>query len=223
MAAAGGLHAEIKIGDSMLMIGGGIPGRKMSATPNTTALHVYVEDTDAVYQRALAAGATSISGPADQEYGERSAGVKDPAGNYWYIATHQGPTYVPKGLNNVNVYMHPWRGEPVINFLKRAFGAEELGKYASPDGIIHHAEIRVGSSVVELGEAHGPYQPLPVDVLPLRSRLRRGLSARAEGWSHIDFRAHRPTLRRPQRRSERRLRQPVVHRDAHQRRGPGKE
>jgi uncharacterized glyoxalase superfamily protein PhnB len=157
---AGGLHAEVRIGDSILMIGGGIPGREFHSTPNTTALHLYVEDTDAVYQRALAAGATSISGPADQEYGERSAGVKDPAGNYWYIATHQGPTYMPKGLNNVNVYMHPLRGEPVINFLKRAFGAEELAKYASPDGVIHHAEIRVGTSVVELGEAHGPYQPL---------------------------------------------------------------
>ena len=160
IGGAGGLHAEVRIGDSMLMMGGGIPGREFRSTANTTALHVYVEDTDAVYQKALAAGATSISGPADQEYGERSAGVKDFAGNYWYIATHKGPTYIPEGLNNVNVYMHPWRGEPVIRFLKRAFGAQELGKYASPDGIIHHAEIRVGSSVVELGEAHGPYQPL---------------------------------------------------------------
>jgi len=160
IGGAGGLHAEVRIGDSMLMMGGGIPGREFRSTANTTALHVYVEDTDAVYQKALAAGATSISGPADQEYGERSAGVKDFAGNYWYIATHKGPTYIPEGLHNVNVYMHPWRGEPVISFLKRAFGAQELGKHASPDGIIHHAKIRVGSSVVELGEAHGPYQPL---------------------------------------------------------------
>ncbi|MGB7586884.1 MAG: VOC family protein [Terriglobales bacterium] len=157
---AGGLHAEVTIGDSRLMIGGGIPGREFRSTANTTALHVYVKDTDAVYKQALAAGATSISAPADQEYGERSAGVKDPAGNYWYIATHKGPTYIPEGLNNVNVYMHPWRGDPVINFLKRAFGAQESGRYATPDGIIHHAEIRVGSSVVELGEAHGPYQPM---------------------------------------------------------------
>ena len=160
VGSAGGLHSEARIGDSMLMIGGSIPGREFHSTANTHALHVYVEDTDAVYQKALAAGATSISPPADQEYGERSAGIKDPAGNYWYIATHQGPTYVPKGLNNVNAYLHPLRGEPVITFLKRAFGAEELGKYASPDGVIHHAEIRVGSSVVGLGEAHGPYQPM---------------------------------------------------------------
>jgi len=161
VGSAGGMHAEARIGDSMLMIGGGIPGREFRSTANTHALHLYVEDADAVYQKALAAGATSIDEPRDQEYGERSASVKDPAGNYWYIATHKGTSYVPEGLNNVNVYLHPLRAEPVINFLKRAFGAREIMKYASPDGVVHHAEIRVGSSVVEMGEAHGKYPPMP--------------------------------------------------------------
>jgi uncharacterized glyoxalase superfamily protein PhnB len=145
----------------MLMMGGGIPGREFRATANTHAIHLYVPDCDAVYERALRAGATSIDEPRDQEYGERSGGVKDPAGNLWYIATHQGKTYRPEGLNDVNVYMHPLRAEPVINFLKRAFGARELGKYASPDGVVHHAELRVGDSVVEMGEAHGKYPPMP--------------------------------------------------------------
>jgi len=161
VGTAGGLHAEARIGDSMLMLGGGIPGREFRATANTHALHLYVPDCDAVYERALQAGATSIGEPRDQEYGERSAGVQDPAGNFWYIATHQGEKYRPEGLNDVNVYMHPLRAEPVINFLKRAFGAQELGKYASPDGVVHHAEMRVGDSVVEMGEAHGKYPPMP--------------------------------------------------------------
>jgi PhnB protein len=161
LGPAGGLHGEVRIGDSMLMMGGGIPGQQFRATANTHALHLYVPDCDAVYQRALRAGATSIVEPRDQEYGERSGGVKDPAGNIWYIATHQGETYTPKGLNSVNVYMLPLRAEPVINFLKRAFGARELGKYASPDGVVHHAEIRVGDSVVEMGEPQGKYQPMP--------------------------------------------------------------
>jgi PhnB protein len=160
IGSAGGLHGEVRIGDSMVMMGGGLPGREFLATPNTHAIHLYVEDADAVYQKALAAGATSLSGPADQEYGERSAGVKDPAGNLWYIATHKGPTYIPQGLHNVNVYLHPLRAEPVINFLKRAFGGQELGRYASPNGVIHHAEIRVGTSVVEMGEPQGPYPPM---------------------------------------------------------------
>jgi PhnB protein len=161
VGSAGGLHAEARIGDSMLMIGGGVPGREFRSTPNSHALHLYVEDADAVYHKALAAGAASIDEPRDQEYGERSGSVQDPAGNYWYIATHQGKSHVPKGLNNVNAYMHPLRAEPVISFLKRAFGAQELAKYASPDGVVHHAEIRVGDSVVEMGEAHGKYAPMP--------------------------------------------------------------
>src|SRR5258708_23173321 len=56
--------------------------------------------------------------------------------------------------------MHPLGAEPVIGFLKRAFGAQELAKYASPDGVVHHAEIQIGDAVVEMGEAHGPYQPM---------------------------------------------------------------
>jgi PhnB protein len=160
VGSAGGLHSEARIGDSMLMIGGGIPGREFRSRASTHAIHMYVEDVDAVYQRALGAGAESIDEVRDQEYGERSGGLKDPAGNYWYIATHQGETYIPKGLHNVNAYLHPLRAEPVINFLKRAFGAQEIAKYASPDGVIHHAQIRVGDSVVEMGEAHGKYQPL---------------------------------------------------------------
>jgi len=161
VGGAGGMHAEARIGDSMLMLGGGIPGREFRSTPNTHALHIYVQDADMIYRKALAAGALSIDEPQDQEYGERSAAVKDPAGNYWYIATHKGESYVPKGLNNVNVYMHPLRAEPVISFLKRAFGAREIAKYASPDGVVHHAEIRVGSSVVEMGESLGKYPPMP--------------------------------------------------------------
>jgi PhnB protein len=161
VGSAGGLHAEVRIGDSMLMVGGGLPHLEFHGTPNTHAIHLYVPDCDAVYDRALQAGATSIDEPRDQEYGERSASVKDPAGNYWYVATHQGKTYTPQGLNTVNAYLHPLRAEPVINFLKRAFGAREIAKYASPDGVVHHAEIRVGDSVVEMGEAHGKYEPMP--------------------------------------------------------------
>jgi PhnB protein len=158
----GGVHAEVSIGDSRLMIGGGTPGHKFpSEALRPNALHVYVEDADAAFKKALAAGATSIDEPRDQDYGERSATVKDAAGNFWYIATHKGESYIPKGLHNVNVYLHPRRAEPLIAFLKRAFGAQEVAKHASPDGVVHHAEIRVGDSIVEMGEAHGKYELMP--------------------------------------------------------------
>jgi PhnB protein len=57
--------------------------------PRPSAMSLYVSDTGATYKRALQAGATSLREPAEQFYGDRSAGVKDPAGNYWWIATHQ--------------------------------------------------------------------------------------------------------------------------------------
>ena len=51
-------------------------------------LHLYLEDVDAVYQRAMQAGAKSLREPADQLYGDRSGGVEDAFGNQWWIATH---------------------------------------------------------------------------------------------------------------------------------------
>ena len=157
----GGVHGEMRIGDSTLMMGGGTPGRKFPGTLQPNALHVYVKDADAVTKKAVAAGATLVDDVRDQEYGERSSTIKDAAGNYWYIATASGESYVPKGLHNVNPYLHPRRAEPLISFLKRAFGAEEVAKYASPDGVVHHAVVRVGDSVIEMGEAHDKYEPMP--------------------------------------------------------------
>jgi uncharacterized glyoxalase superfamily protein PhnB len=52
------------------------------------ALHLYVDDSDSTYQRALQAGAASLMEPADQVHGDRMAGVRDPFGNVWWIATH---------------------------------------------------------------------------------------------------------------------------------------
>jgi PhnB protein len=183
VGSAGGVHAEVRVGDSMLMIGGGAPELAWQGQPVPSALHVYVEDADAAYRRALAAGATSIEEPADQDYGERSGSVKDAAGNHWYIATYKGEHHISQGLHAVNAYLHPLRGEPLINFLKQAFGGQELGKYASPDGVIHHARVRIGDSVVELGEAHGPYQPMPtmfyLYVPDVDAAYRRALAAGA--------------------------------------------
>ncbi len=81
--ADGGSHNEVKIGDSKIMIG----ERPGEFTPVTAMLYLYVPDTDAAYNRALAMGATSIEKPNDQAYGERRAGVKDSFGNTWYMAT----------------------------------------------------------------------------------------------------------------------------------------
>ena len=77
-------HAEVRIGDSVVMVGGA--GGAWPAV--RAAIHLYVPDVDATYQAALAAGARSTEEPADQFYGDRRANVVDAAGNQWFIATH---------------------------------------------------------------------------------------------------------------------------------------
>lgn len=76
-------HAAVRIGDSVVELSdtGGPWG------PTPAALHVYVENCDDIYKRAVDAGATSLHEPMDHFYGERSAAVKDAFGNNWYIAT----------------------------------------------------------------------------------------------------------------------------------------
>lgn len=157
----GGVHCEVKIGDSMLMVGGGAAGMKWRGTPMPSAFHIYVPDCDATYARALEAGAASITEPADQFYGERSSTVKDASGNFWHIATYKGASYKWEGAPTVQPYLYPLRAEPVVNFLKRAFGAEDLGRHTTPDGVIHHVTVKIGNGLMEMGEASGPYQPMP--------------------------------------------------------------
>lgn len=77
-------HGEMKIGDSNLMLAEA--SEEWGATK--TLLHLYVEDVDAVYQKALDAGAESVKELQDQFYGDRSGAVRDSFGNIWGIATH---------------------------------------------------------------------------------------------------------------------------------------
>jgi PhnB protein len=76
-------HAALRIGDSVIELADVSP--EWPAMP--CAMQVYVPDTDAAYHRALKAGASSLLPPATQFYGDRTASVRDSAGNNWYIAT----------------------------------------------------------------------------------------------------------------------------------------
>lgn len=78
-------HAEVRIGDSLIMMGGASP----TCTLQPISLYVYVQDSDSTYERALAAGATSQTTPADTFYGDRVASVRDAEGNSWWIATNK--------------------------------------------------------------------------------------------------------------------------------------
>lgn len=77
------MHAELQIGDSRVMM-----GQATGEWPAMPAmLHLYVEDADAVFRRAVEAGARVVREPEDQFYGDRSGGVVDPTGNQWWIST----------------------------------------------------------------------------------------------------------------------------------------
>jgi len=77
-------HAELRVGDSMLMLG----QARDEWTSRPMSFYLYVPDADAAYKSAVAAGGKSLQEPTTQFYGDRSGGVEDPQGNYWWIATH---------------------------------------------------------------------------------------------------------------------------------------
>jgi PhnB protein len=80
------MHAAVRIGDSVIMLSDGTAD--YAAFP--VWLHVYVQDVDATYRRALELGAASVQEPSEKGDGDRRAGVKDPVGNTWWLATHVG-------------------------------------------------------------------------------------------------------------------------------------
>jgi PhnB protein len=85
-------HAEIRIGDSVVMLADEHPERGIHSPAHyggaPMTLLLYVENCDGVYEKAIAAGSKSLREPTDQFYGDRMAGVEDPFGFQWYIATH---------------------------------------------------------------------------------------------------------------------------------------
>jgi PhnB protein len=86
-------HAEIKIGDSPIMLADEVPGMGFrspeSLGGSPISILLYVEDVDAVFSEAVAAGAKVQRPVADQFYGDRTGGITDPFGHVWYIATHK--------------------------------------------------------------------------------------------------------------------------------------
>ena len=86
-------HAEFRIGDSVIMLAdefpeyGGKSPKSLGGTPVT--IHLYVEDVDAFFKRALDAGATEKKPVKDQFYGDRSGQLEDPFGHLWWVATHK--------------------------------------------------------------------------------------------------------------------------------------
>ena len=87
-------HAELRIGDSIVMLSDEFPGMSTQKAPTslggtTGSLMLYVQNVDAAFTRAVDAGCTSLMGPTDMFWGDRFAKVEDPYGNQWALATHK--------------------------------------------------------------------------------------------------------------------------------------
>ena len=86
------MHSELKIGDSIVSVSDSFPEfgsvAPDAAEPVPVALLLYTEDVDALYDRAIAAGATAVNRPDDQFHGDRAGSLRDPYGHRWMIVTH---------------------------------------------------------------------------------------------------------------------------------------
>jgi PhnB protein len=152
------MHAEVAVGNGIVETA----DANEQVSPAPTDIHLYVNDADATFARALGAGATSIYRPTDDHpSGDRWGALQDAFGNHWYISTPKGWTPGPEGLRSVQPYLHLREAHKMIPFMEAAFGAEAMGVHKSPEGTVMHATVRIGNATLEIDEAHGEYQPKP--------------------------------------------------------------
>jgi PhnB protein len=153
------MHSAVAIGNSVVEVGDANEG--IPATPATT--HIYVKDADATFTRALDAGAKSIFLPtSDHPSGDRWGALRDPFGNVWHIATPGSWALGAPGTPlSVQPYLHLKEAHKMIPFLESAFNAKALGVEKSPDGTVLHATVEISGATLEIGEAHGDFQPMP--------------------------------------------------------------
>lgn len=172
----GGMHREVRIGDSMVMIGEGGGGGVMPVRP--VSFHVFVPDADAAYRRAIAAGATSLGEPADRPYGERSGFVADVFGNHWYISTPLGPQSVASALGTVTPFVHAPDANAYDEFLQRALGAVEEMRH-DEGGQLRYARLRIGDAAIELGPADAMPGSFMLYVADPDARYQQAIAAGA--------------------------------------------
>jgi uncharacterized glyoxalase superfamily protein PhnB len=156
------MHAEVRIGDSVVELA----DESEQYPAMLAALHLYVPDAEETYRRALAAGAISLFDPADRPYGDREAGIRDPSGNVWYIATHElrPGAHVPDGLATVTPYLHVNGAAAFLDYVVEGLGGEVLFTHPGPDGRVMHAKFRLGDAVLECSDASEQWPAMPASL-----------------------------------------------------------
>ena len=151
------MHAQLRIRDSILELADAT--EEFGARTVANILHV--DDVEAVYQRALKAGGTSLSTPHEQPYGDREAGVKDLAGNQWYLTAVRKTGHRTEDTRAILPHLSLVGAAEFVEFTKSAFGAEEAFMHKAPDGKVIHARLRIGDSILAVGEASDERAALP--------------------------------------------------------------
>jgi PhnB protein len=151
------MHAEMAIGNGAIELSDG--NEQYPTAP--AAIHLYVDDADATFERALKAGATSLAPVADQPWGDRWGAAKDQFGNHWYIAKPGSWAKGAERVPSVQPYLHLREADRIVPFLESVFGAESLGLAKSPEGAVLHGTIRIGNATLEIAEAYGEFEPMP--------------------------------------------------------------
>src|SRR5262245_25777847 len=148
----GRFHAEMRIGDSMLMLGVG------SERLMPVMLQIWVPNVDEVYERAIAAGSRSLV-EVTEGYGERFGVVEDPGKNQWVISTHLDDNTFSIPTQTLMMWFHPRGAAKFIDFINRAFNATEVQRHDSPDGRVNYGQMRIGDSVIALNEPSERWVP----------------------------------------------------------------
>ncbi len=148
-------HGEILIGDSLIEISEARP----QWPARRCSVHLYVPDADAQFARAVAGGAVAVTPPADAAYGDRTANVRDAAGNNWFIATRREGPAVPAGFHSITPYVITRNAGAVMDWAAASFGAVSRAHYPTEDGKVMHAEMQFDDSIVEFSDGSGEWPP----------------------------------------------------------------
>ena len=157
---SGRAHVELRIGDSMVMVGIGAERRVPAG------LTLYVPNVDEVYDRAVAAGCKALQ-PVEDAHWEpiRLGTLQDPEGNGWSICSYRGVGYIPEGRHSLSTGFCVSGAPRLLDFMKQAFDATEVQRWEWPGGM--YAWMQIGDSFVGVAEAGNHEWMPPVSVMVL--------------------------------------------------------
>ncbi|HEY0794548.1 MAG TPA: VOC family protein [Acidisarcina sp.] len=149
------VYAVVAIGNGAVEV-----GEARETYPGAAAaVHLYVNDADIVYAKALEAGAIAVTLVEDQPWGDRQGTVKDRFGNRWYVSKAGSWADEMESVSSVQPFLHVLEADGLIAFAEAAFGAESSGLARSPEGLVLHATLHIGDATFEVDDSAAGNEP----------------------------------------------------------------